>query len=342
MTTLPKRSHNYIVIPIYYEGTPFEDNIRSIKHSIRKNNLDIHFLNFQIPTKNNLHENFDDEQYFQSQLACISHVIDILSPDSKILFLDFFNPGFDLIRYYCQLKNIVPKFGCLIHGSAFLKGDSYNWDWLKEYELAWFNTYDVIYCPSTFLKKELQPFKTKTKAFPFGIDGIKFPQSKIYKAYDVVFPHRLELDKGVDEFIEIVSDMKEVSFLVTCPQEEYAISKNPYHILLKKHKNVSFVYNQKYNQHLLTLSKCKIVLSCARQENFGYSVLKSIKCGAIPVVPNRLCYPEMYDILNRYNNKKECINKIKAILKGNNLNYESRIKNEVKYSFLPLLLNFFK
>lgn len=341
MTTLPKRCQNYIVIPIYYEGTPFEDNIKSIKHSIRKNNLDIQFMNLPSPTKNNLYENFDDEQYFQSQLTCISKVINILSSESKILFLDFFNPGFDLIRYYCQLKNLFPKFGCLIHGSAFLIGDSYCWKWLEEYELAWFKTYDIIYCPSKYLKKQLQVFKTKTKVFPFGIDGINFPQSKKDKSYDVVFPHRLELDKGVDEFIEIVRDMKEVKFLVTCPQEEYAISKNQYHIQLKKHKNVSFVYNQNYNQHLQTLSRCKIVLSCARQENFGYSVLKSIKCGAIPLVPNRLCYPEMYKRVHRYNNKKESLDKIMEVLKSTNSNYSNNIINEERYSFLPLLNDFF-
>lgn len=342
MITLPKKIHNYIVIPIYYQGTPFEDNIRSIKYSIKYNNFDIKFLKLPLVSKNKLHENFDDERYFKSQLICISQVINILNRDSKILFLDFFNPGFDLIKYYCQLKNIKPKFGCLIHGSTFLNGDSYNWNWLQNYELAWFNTYDSIYCPSEFLRKELHTFKTKTKVYPFGIDGIKFPKPKTHKTFDVVFPHRLELDKGVDEFIEIVKEMKEISFLITCPQEEDVISKNIYHTQLKKKKNVSFTYGQNYEQHLKSLSNCKIVLSCARQENFGYSILKSIKCGAIPVLPNRLCYPEMYDRFDLYKNRKECILKIKAILEKANPNYEYKIKNEAKYSFLPLLLNFFK
>ena len=338
---MPKRYTNYIIAPFHFKGTSFEDIIRSLTFCLDEVDLNIRYLDAPIASKNNLTEMFDNDQYFKRHVSCLSHILEILQSDTKLLFLDFFNPGLDIIKYHCQLKNITPKFGSLLHGSAFLAGDLYSWDWLRHYELGWLNSYDTIYCPSKFLKRALPVFKAKTKVFPWGIDGISF-QNTSRKLFDVAFPHRLEVDKGVIDFIEITQELKTTNFLITCPQEKTNISQNKYYRELAKQSNVTFKYGQNYNQHLRTLSQCKVVLSCAKQENFGYSILKAVKSGAIPVLPNRLSYQEMYASQYLYSNRTECIKLITTSLK----NGESKIKlnrtKQVDYSFKPLLLNFFK
>ncbi len=43
------------------------------------------------------------------------------------------------------------------------------------------------------------------------------------------------------------------------------------------------------------VERCDIVVSTARQENFGLAVLEAVRAGLLPVLPRRLSYPELYD-----------------------------------------------
>ena len=48
------------------------------------------------------------------------------------------------------------------------------------------------------------------------------------------------------------------------------------------------------NKYYALLAKSSVVVSFALQENFGYGIAEAAYLGCIPVVPNRLVYPELY------------------------------------------------
>jgi glycosyltransferase involved in cell wall biosynthesis len=174
--------------------------------------------------------------------------------------------------------------------------------------------YDSIYIASNYGKNNLpNSFKNKVKVIPWGMDNFKAKVSN-NKIYDVIFPHRLSPDKGIEEFIIIVNSLPQFKFVVTVPQREKIISLNKYYKILKKCHNVAFIFNEDMERHNVTLSSARIVLSCAKQEIFGYSVAKSVVSGCVPVLPNDQCYPEFYKKDYLYDNIQEAIFMIKDIV----------------------------
>ena len=63
------------------------------------------------------------------------------------------------------------------------------------------------------------------------------------------------------------------------------------------------------------LSKAKIVFSASKQETFGIGTVEAMMLGAMPVVPNKLSYIELYDSLFRYENLSEAKDKIRTFMR---------------------------
>lgn len=343
------KSKNIIVIPPYYKGTSFQDIADGFKVAVRNNQLPIDFLEVTKPLENNLKgELLDDKRYIVGQQGLIKNLINF-GPVSKILFLDFFNPGFDLVKYFHEQQSYRCKYGALLHGGSFLKNDLYSWNWLKSFELAWFNAYDQIYAPSNFLANSIPYiFKRKIGVFQWGLDFFRSPKFNNNKIIDVVFPHRLNRDKGIDDFLKIVSHMPNIKFYITSPQKEVFFKNNSYYKKLNRYKNTAFLCGQTSSEHANTLSQSKIILSCAKQENFGYAVMKAILNGCIPILPNKLCYPEFFDKDFLYNNIEEAISKINKFISQDikNINDTKQklfvTRNKIRsFSFVSLLKDFF-
>ena len=62
--------------------------------------------------------------------------------------------------------------------------------------------------------------------------------------------------------------------------------------------NIKFINTLEHNyskeEYYNLLAKSKVVISFALQENFGYSIAEAVYLGCIPILPNRLVYPEFY------------------------------------------------
>jgi glycosyltransferase involved in cell wall biosynthesis len=343
------KNKNIIAVPPYYSGTSFEDIVLRLKSAVKNSKTEILFIGAKDPLPNKLSGNFlDDHNYIKGQINLIKTLCQIKNA-KNILFLDYFNPGIDILFYNNQqLGNERCKYGALLHGTSFFNDDIYAFSWLKKFELSWAQVYDSIYAPSQHIAKKLPvSISNKVKIFPFGIDGINFVSFQYHiKKYDVIFPHRLNNDKGLTQFIDIVKKMPNVKFFITIPQKEKIIYKNDYYLKLKNFKNVKFIFAESFNEHLNTLSMAKIVLSCAKQENFGYSVIKSVLVGCIPVLPNRLCYPEFINKKFLYNNTGEAVNLMHKYL-NDDQKYINRCltktRNKVsKFSFSDILSDFFE
>jgi len=189
-------SSNVIVIPPHYKGTSFDEMTKSLMISAKGMKVPIDVIGQTEPLTNDLTgELLDDERYIHGQIAVISE-ISRRKNAARILFLDFFNPGLDILRYAHLQRNTKCKYGSILSGGSFLSGDLYSFDWLSSYELAWAQTYDTIYTPSRYIEPHLpKPLKDKTKFMPHGMDSFT-PTTSDDKKYDVIFPHRLNREEA--------------------------------------------------------------------------------------------------------------------------------------------------
>ncbi|MDD2498333.1 MAG: glycosyltransferase [Desulfitobacteriaceae bacterium] len=340
------KDKNIIAIPPFYMGTSFQDIVNGMSLAVREGTDDIKIIGDITPLENIISgELLDDKNYVDGQLLLLKSLIQE-GPVSKILFLDFFNPGMDLLKYYHEQQGIVCEYGSLLHGGSFLDCDLYSFNWMKQFESGWFKLYNKIYAPSQLLAKAVPDlFRGKISVYPWGLDDTGIGLNVSSKNIDVVFPHRLNADKGIEDFIKIVSQMNELEFVVTSPQKETVIKHNKYYKELIRYKNVRFILGQSGEQHIKTLASAKIVLSCARQENFGYGIMKAVLNGCIPVLPNRLCYPEFFENMFLYGDLDEAVDKIRLFVKSPNevkkLLVSSR-KQISGFSFSGILEDFFK
>lgn len=302
---------NYLISPIIYKGSCFDDIVVGILESAKK--LDVKFTLMPITYgRLNTFGLENPDEYIQNSLDKINFLKKNLKEGDKLLLIDFFFPGLDLLEYYLKRKNIsVFKVG-LMHGGSFVDGDLYDqFNWLESFEKGWLNIFDTVVSPSNFFVKNLNDgYKNKIKVFPWGLNSNLKP--KFYdKKIDVIFPHRFSHDKGVEDFYIIAKKLKKVSFVLTgynrrvfndLPDDIKKVFSK-----LKKLGNVRIIKMEDVNKHIKTLQSAKIVLSTAKQEGFGYSVFKAAQCGAIPVLPNRCCYPEIFDKKYLYNSNEEAV-----------------------------------
>ena len=87
----------------------------------------------------------------------------------------------------------------------------------------------------------------------------------------IVFPHRIAPEKQPEIFRDLAKALPKYKWVV-CQDEQ--LTKEEYHAILRK---------------------AKMVFSANLQETLGISPYEGALVGAIPMVPDRLSYSEMYD-----------------------------------------------
>ena len=87
----------------------------------------------------------------------------------------------------------------------------------------------------------------------------------------IVFPHRIAPEKQVEIFRDLAESMPQYEFIVC---QDQTLTKTEYHNIL---------------------GQAKIVFSCSLQETLGIGCYEGAIVNAVPLVPDRLSYTEMYD-----------------------------------------------
>ncbi len=124
---------------------------------------------------------------------------------------------------------------------------------------------------------------------------------------------RWEHDKRPDRFFRALDALRSqgVDFRVTVlgqsfrtapPEFETARTRLARHI-----EHFGFVPDRAEYERLL--AKCDVVVSTADHEFFGVALLEGVSGGAIPLVPNRLVYPEIYPQECLYESEAELVEK---------------------------------
>jgi glycosyltransferase involved in cell wall biosynthesis len=209
------------------------------------------------------------------------------------LFTDAWHPGIINLKYMAELLNVKIKIHALWHAGSYdpqdflgrLIGDA---DWVRHSEKAFFHAIDYNYFATNFHIDMFcfNLFKCPRWMFEGRILRTGWPMEympKVLEPYKnlpkrdlILFPHRLAPEKQVEIFRDLVQALPQYEFVVCQDQQ---LTKDEYHTLL---------------------GQAKIVFSANLQETLGISCYEGALVDAIPLVPDRLSYSEMYTGILKY------------------------------------------
>jgi len=240
----------------------------------------------------------------QTELMSRLFYHDKVKDGDRFFFADGWNFGITALKYMSQLNNIKIKIYAFWHAGSWDSEDFITQaglgKWAFGNELGWLKACDCNFVATIFHKKLIKdyfPSQTlKIEVVGFPMDWKKEINKKINKkVLDikrnlVVFPHRLDKEKAPEVFDKLAKRMPEYEFVKTM---EVTKNKKEYYELLRY---------------------AKVVFSASLQETFGIGTVEGMMLGAIPVVPNRLTYPELYSTRFIYADLNDAESKIRFIM----------------------------
>ena len=205
------------------------------------------------------------------------------------LFTDAWNPIIIQLKYIIDLNKIDAKIIGLWHAGSydpydFLGRLIQNKEWSYNFERSVFHAIDIN-CFATEFHIEL--FKTVLEidddkkilrtGWPMEYLNHELDNYKNIKKENIIlFPHRIAPEKQLYIFKDLEKQLPQYQFIVA---QEKKLTKHEYHTLL---------------------GKSKIVFSASLQETLGITMYEGAILNAIPIVPNRLSYLEMYPMDYKY------------------------------------------
>ena len=234
--------------------------------------------------------------------ACQVETIGRLFCDGRVisgdhfLFTDAWHPGIINLKYMSELLGIPVKIHALWHAGSYdpqdflgrLIGDA---PWVRHAEKSFFYAIDHNYFATEF---HIDIFEKNLLGLATGYDQIKpnhvvrtgwpmeymenvlLPYKNLPKRDLILFPHRLAPEKQVEIFRDLAQTLPQYEWIVC---QDRTLTKEEYHQLL---------------------GQAKIVFSANLQETLGISCYEGTLVNAIPIVPDRLSYTEMYSSIFKY------------------------------------------
>lgn len=235
--------------------------------------------------------NFSDTNFWKSSQLCNFlefYNQEKTSSNDHFIFTDSWNPVITQIAYMKNLLGYNWKLHGLWHAGSYdpqdflgrLIGDA---PWVRFAEKSFFSAIDYNYfatdfhidmfCQNLFECKREDMYDNKIIRTGWPMEYMEEtlnPYKGLPKSNLILFPHRIAPEKQVDIFRDLAIQLPKYEFVVCQDQQ---LSKNEYHSLL---------------------GQAKIVFSANLQETLGISCYEGIIVNAIPMVPDRLSYSEMY------------------------------------------------
>lgn len=242
----------------------------------------------------------------QLQALCSLFQDKVIKDGDSIFFHDFWFPGLEMLAYMRDALEIDVKiYGCLHAGTYdphdFLSKKGMG-TWGKSLEESWFAIVDKIFVATRFHKsliltsRACEESKIRVTGFPIYTED--FIRQDRLKENIVVFPHRLDSEKNPDVFDDFAHWYKwtgKLSGWQFIKTKDVCKTKDEYYDLL---------------------ARARIAVSFADQETWGIAMQEALFNGAIPIVPNRLSYSEMYHTSLLYTSYADFRNKLSCAIDG--------------------------
>ncbi|KAF5297406.1 hypothetical protein FQR65_LT01337 [Abscondita terminalis] len=151
--------------------------------------------------------------------------------------------------------------------------------------------------------------------FPLDLRDEFNGDGKYGNVLHIAWPHRWEFDKDPEMFINILKRLKDdnVNFRVSLLGETFAdvpeVFDEAKEVL--KDEIVNYGYIEDKDEYYKILQTCQVAVSTAKHEFFGVSMLEATFYGCLPLVPNRLVYPEIYPAKCVYSDETELYLRLK-------------------------------
>ena len=230
-------------------------------------------------------------------------------PGDHFIFTDAWHPGIINLKYMSELLGIPVTTHGLWHAGSYDPQDFLGRlvgkkKWVRHAEKSFFHAFDHNYFATDFhirmfvdnlledgfksenpwYELDFEDYLTSGKivrtGWPMEYMGDTLLEYKGMPKRDLIlFPHRIAPEKQVEIFRDLKEHLPKYEFVVC--QDQY-LTKNEYHNLL---------------------GEAKLVFSANLQETLGISCYEGAVVDAIPMVPDRLSYTEMYFDTFKYPSK---------------------------------------
>jgi glycosyltransferase involved in cell wall biosynthesis len=138
----------------------------------------------------------------------------------------------------------------------------------------------------------------------------------------IIWNHRWEFDKDPEAFFEALDTVRRrgATFRLALLGENFQMVPKAFIEARKRFKRqlVHYGYVASREAYLDWLRQGHVVVSTAQQENFGIAVVEAMRCGCLPLLPDRLAYPEVlpkpYHADFLYHDQADLIEKLMHLL----------------------------
>jgi len=142
---------------------------------------------------------------------------------------------------------------------------------------------------------------TKSKVVYFPVKLLEYRPNDLRdtsKPLHILYPHRWEHDKNPNSFFQVLFKLKEngEKFVISILGEKYQEIPEIFDEAQEKLKEeiIHFGWVESKEKYFDILFEADVVISTANHEFFGVATLEAASGGCLPLVPNRLVYPELY------------------------------------------------
>jgi glycosyltransferase involved in cell wall biosynthesis len=142
--------------------------------------------------------------------------------------------------------------------------------------------------------------RERAQVVPVGVEFAGLNAAPVTGPLTVLWNHRWEYDKAPDEFFEVMMELADdgLDFRLAVTGEAFRAAPPVFERarLQLAGKLVTFGDVPARTDYCRVLGGCDVVVSTAVHEFFGISVVEAVRAGCMPLLPDRLSYPEILPV----------------------------------------------